>query len=570
LTTADTSPPNIPDPPLVWLVEQLRAERDGLRQAMRTRSLIEQAKGILIARDGVTADEAFARLRQTSQRSNVKLAEVAAELIAQHVPPPAPVGSVRRPRRHLRAAAAGARAPSPADAAGARAPSPADAAAARAPSPDAASAPDVLVRARHLLVTARLDVASDHDEIVAALVETGLGWPVPASVVLTLAEPDGALRVVASRGLNPETASQWRRVPPQVDVPLTAAARTGAPVWLPDPAHVDRAYPLMAAMSPAVAASATLPLCHAGGPVGAVGFSWRTPVTLDEPRRAHLLAAADATARAGARLGLLAVDAGPSWVQTLLEGSLTGAAVMAPVGPADDPVDFRYEHVNRLADEAAERRALRLAGSTLLTIMPELGARILVPLFRAVLADGHPRQLDQVFVAGARPDVPGQRYSVRAVRLGGRIFATWRRHLPGELLYEDLVAAGRVAGVAAFRWQLSDGELRATPNLRELLNWPAGPPPSPRTVLQAVHPAQRAALRAAVLAALRREEPMEMIVAAGRRWLRVTAERVLADDRVVALRGRAQDVTELRAARSREHHLAEARAVRRHRVQFEV
>lgn len=50
--------------PLASIVDQLRAERDGLREAMRTRALIEQAKGILMARHRLTADEAFARLRR--------------------------------------------------------------------------------------------------------------------------------------------------------------------------------------------------------------------------------------------------------------------------------------------------------------------------------------------------------------------------------------------------------------------------------------------------------------------------------------------------------------------------
>jgi GAF domain-containing protein len=47
-------------------------------QALASRDLIGQAKGILMNREGVTADKAFAMLRQTSQSLNVKLREVAA------------------------------------------------------------------------------------------------------------------------------------------------------------------------------------------------------------------------------------------------------------------------------------------------------------------------------------------------------------------------------------------------------------------------------------------------------------------------------------------------------------
>ncbi|MGY1829338.1 ANTAR domain-containing protein [Geodermatophilus sp. SYSU D01180] len=53
-----------------------------LRRAMRSRAVIEQAKGVLMGRHGCTADEAFAILASRSQRRDRKLREVAAELVA--------------------------------------------------------------------------------------------------------------------------------------------------------------------------------------------------------------------------------------------------------------------------------------------------------------------------------------------------------------------------------------------------------------------------------------------------------------------------------------------------------
>jgi hypothetical protein len=52
-----------------------------LREALRSRDVIGQAKGILMQRQGIDADEAFDILRRTSQDLNVKLAEVAAMLV---------------------------------------------------------------------------------------------------------------------------------------------------------------------------------------------------------------------------------------------------------------------------------------------------------------------------------------------------------------------------------------------------------------------------------------------------------------------------------------------------------
>ena len=55
-----------------------------LRRAMETRDVIGQAKGILMNRRGISADEAFDLLRRTSQDLNIKLAELAHTLATRH------------------------------------------------------------------------------------------------------------------------------------------------------------------------------------------------------------------------------------------------------------------------------------------------------------------------------------------------------------------------------------------------------------------------------------------------------------------------------------------------------
>ena len=60
--------------------------RDHIRnldEAMRSRAVIEQAKGILMARSNLDEDEAFDMLRRASQRENRKLRDLAAELVEQ-------------------------------------------------------------------------------------------------------------------------------------------------------------------------------------------------------------------------------------------------------------------------------------------------------------------------------------------------------------------------------------------------------------------------------------------------------------------------------------------------------
>jgi GAF domain-containing protein len=64
-----------------------------LTDAMASRSVIDQALGVLMGQQRCTATEAFALLRQASQHRNRKLRDVAAEIITQvsgEAPQPAP------------------------------------------------------------------------------------------------------------------------------------------------------------------------------------------------------------------------------------------------------------------------------------------------------------------------------------------------------------------------------------------------------------------------------------------------------------------------------------------------
>ncbi len=61
-----------------------------MEKAVQGRDLIGQAKGILMAQQGVSADEAFAILRRASQRTNTKLREVAEGVVDRPPIPPQP------------------------------------------------------------------------------------------------------------------------------------------------------------------------------------------------------------------------------------------------------------------------------------------------------------------------------------------------------------------------------------------------------------------------------------------------------------------------------------------------
>jgi hypothetical protein len=70
----------------------LQEEVEQLRQAIASRPVIDQARGILMATHGCSSDEAWHILREASQLSNTKLREVAAAVTAgaaaEGTPPP--------------------------------------------------------------------------------------------------------------------------------------------------------------------------------------------------------------------------------------------------------------------------------------------------------------------------------------------------------------------------------------------------------------------------------------------------------------------------------------------------
>ena len=61
---------------------------DQLKEAITTREVIGEAKGLLMAQEGVTEDEAFEMLKNVSQNQNVKLREIAQKLVDEAVKKP--------------------------------------------------------------------------------------------------------------------------------------------------------------------------------------------------------------------------------------------------------------------------------------------------------------------------------------------------------------------------------------------------------------------------------------------------------------------------------------------------
>jgi len=59
----------------------LEAEVGDLKEALRSRKLVEQAKGILMEKEGLTEAEAFKRIQQQSRNQNIPMAKLAEAII---------------------------------------------------------------------------------------------------------------------------------------------------------------------------------------------------------------------------------------------------------------------------------------------------------------------------------------------------------------------------------------------------------------------------------------------------------------------------------------------------------
>lgn len=66
----------------VEMIFAYRSQVEQLRRAMRSRSVIEQAKGMIMAQRKCSAAQAFTELRTVSMNQNMKLAELAASIVS--------------------------------------------------------------------------------------------------------------------------------------------------------------------------------------------------------------------------------------------------------------------------------------------------------------------------------------------------------------------------------------------------------------------------------------------------------------------------------------------------------
>jgi len=534
-------------------VQRLEAEVDGLRRAMRSRAVIEQAKGFLSAALNCGLDEAFGHLARLSQYENLRVAEVAARIIGTALPsePEQPEPGQAEtppfdPLTYLRGPAT--ESDEPADPVG----DPVDA-------PDLPALP-AEIRVRLQTAAGAIQSAQTLGSLADRLLDEGASWLDAHAVMIWTSEPDGALRLAASAGVPPQVASDWQRVPSAIPVPVRDAIARDEPIWLDG--HQPSPYLVM----PDGAACASLPLPHDGRPYAGLVFLWKDPRDLPETERRYLTGLAVLTGRRYQRLaGTGAGGTAPvHWLQGILDALPVAAFLLAPVRDEHgEIIDFVIDHASPLSGEIDEQIPAELIGRRLLDIRPHLATSGVFDAYRQVAVSGgswqRPPETEVILVGG----IPEQHLISRsAVRLGEGLLVAWRTH-DGEVELARAAEAEELGGLGYAEWSWPKGAVHWSRGMYRIFD--RSPQRGPLTLEQLPEhlvPEDLPILQSELRVLLETREPVDMSFrvrsGGGARLVRAVFRPVLGPGgALTALYGLVQDLTEFQrrneALRRSEH-----------------
>ena len=386
-----------PNPPLAETVAALGKEVRDLRASARMRAVIEQAKGILVERHGITLDEAFARLRSMSQEHNVKLIEVAATVVGVAIPDGEET-----------------------DFAEALVEGELPASGATSPTWKALrEQPDVktgVVTAVMEAVATATDQGSEAAELLLEILEQ---YAV-AALTMYRTSVDGSLRLVGHVNIPGDLVSSWRSVPPSTDIPFVRSVVDNVALFWSDRAERIAEFPQVARTGSAgFEATATIPVVDQGVVIGVVGLIWRTRETFDDLRKRAVTRAVQRVAPLLMR-NLRAADPELDWMDTLMRLHLDPWLILdVVVNASGQPTDFVVKEVAADVGDGGQ-----WLGRRLFEIWP----------FRA--DDGTGEALKQLAKTGGSWSITGTQPSdapwghprsiMRCVRLGSRLALLWR------------------------------------------------------------------------------------------------------------------------------------------------
>jgi len=545
-------------PELDWAarVQRLEAEVDGLRRAMRSRAIIEQAKGFLSAALNCGLDEAFGHLARLSQHENLRVAEVAARIIGTGVPsdlddavtdePPSIDVRLFDPLTYLHEP------PVDDDATDEAAES------VRLPVLPAET------RVRLQTAAAAIQSAQTLSELADRVRDEGAGWLGVGSVTIWLSEPDGALQLTTCSGVSPQVASDWQRIPSGVRAPARDAISLDEPVWIDGGESHD--YVIMRDAT----AAASLPLRDDGRPYGGLSLVWEQPHPFPDVERRYLTGLA---ALVGRRYRKLARAAGQPpapghWLQGVLDALPVATFLLAPVRDDGRIVDFLIDYASPQSGEPYGQHPADLTGRRLLDVRPELAGTGVFEAYRQVAqAGGAWRQEAQPELIMLDGVTEQRTVSRSAVRLGEGLLVAWRTH-HAEAQLTRLTRVEELADVGYFEWDLVSGTAYWSPGLYRILDRsPQRGPLSLDQLPDHVLPEDLPILEDDLRRLLERHRPVDTVLRirlrGAERTVRAVLRPVVDGQRdLIAIYGVVQDPTELNRrteAQRRSEHAAKIR-----------
>lgn len=452
-------------------VQRLEAEVTGLRRGLRHRGLIEQAKGVLAERLGIDVDEAFQHLVRTSQRTNVRVVDVAADIMTTVRPddespePPAegrrirPAGQSRSPQ--LRPSA-----------------------------PAGASMDGLPATLRRSLMRLRSATAAvdDPDEFIGLVHDEAATALAARAVGLHLARAEGGHRLLAARGWSSQVVADWRSVPSVVRTPAAEALRRNEILVLPDPGLA----PLTLIGASEHRAVLPVTIGTSSQPSAALELVWSDAVPRDEASLAYLggLAAVVAGWLGSTKHPDSSGDPGDpadldpeAWIAAVVDAAPIPACAVSPLWDGSGRiVDLVVEHLNPAARALWGSR--EPTGRRLLDLQPALvGSGALAAYAEAYGGEGRPLA------------VPGPAGPATATRVGRWLLLAWAEADP-RAAADRLAAVERLGGFGWGEWSTDGDPLVMSTGLTHLLERDAAVPLN--RLLRLVVPEDRPELESAL------------------------------------------------------------------------
>ncbi|MFJ8013489.1 SpoIIE family protein phosphatase [Streptomyces sp. NPDC096339] len=550
---------------LAKVVARLRAEVADLEGLASTTAVLERAKGVLMAREGFSADAAYeALVREAGLRARSLMEQCWITLGGIRPPPPtvppspSPSPSSTSPSPSLSTSSPASPSPFPP-------PSVADI----PPTPETDGSVFSSARYRNGrravpgsrvllsgLAAALAGARSPGD--AAEVLHEALRGPLGVDGVMIYMNASGRLELVGHAGIDAALAAQWQDIPPFTGVAALEAITSGEPRWLEDPERDAETYQLIG--SPARwRTRAWIPLPGKGPTTGAVGFLRTLPGPFGDADKTLLQQAVrlcGGALRAFERSGARPADEEVAAVQRILD-ALPGATILlSPVrSPSGEVEDYRIDAAAPGSVDVAGRRGKELVGRRILETYPTVAG---TPLWQGYVEaldtgavyDGEPFEYQEV-IGG----VPGTSvFSVQAARLGARLVVSWIRHDTGERDNRRVTTMERLGNLGWAEWNLITDTIDWSGQVYEIFGRAPGEGPVmleelPRYVVADDLPVLAGAVQQLLGEGAPIDQPFRITTAAGVRHLRIVAEAETdADGTPVKVHGFFQDLSPLRDA----------------------